>query len=176
MTGTSYAEALYSLAVEEGITDEIYEQISSVRHAFIDNPDLSKILDRPCSDEKSRFLLIDRCFGKFNRHLVNCIKIMSKKRVTLSVPDMADGFMKLYREDNGIEIVNVVTAVPLGKEQTEKLKNKIESIIGKKVILSQSINADILGGVIVRTESFQMDSSIKTKLEDIGKQIRSAVI
>lgn len=176
MTGVSYAQALYSLAVEEKITEEIYEQISLVRHAFADNPELSKILDRPCSDEKSRFLLIDRCFGEFNKHLVNCIKIMSKKRATLSVPDMADEFMKLYRKDNGIEIVNVVTAIPLEKEQADKLKNKIESIIGKKVVLSQSINADILGGVIVRTESFQMDASIKTKLEDVGKQIKSAVI
>ena len=51
MTAVSYAEALYSLALEENVADEIYSQINSVKFSFDDNPELSKILDRPCSDK-----------------------------------------------------------------------------------------------------------------------------
>ncbi len=176
MTAVSYAEALYSLALEENVTEEIYSQIDSVKFAFDDNPELSKILDRPCSDKSERTAFIDRCFKDINLYLLNCIKVMSKHRATVHFSEMADEFMKLYRKENGIEIVNVITATALSDEQSEKLKIKLEKKLGKKVILSASVDPDIMGGIIVRTESSQIDASIRTRLDDIQKQIKSAVI
>ena len=113
MTAVSYAEALYSLALEENVTEEIYSQIDSVKFAFDDNPELSKILDRPCSDKSERTAFIDRCFKDINLYLLNCIKVMSKHRATVHFSEMADEFMKMYRKENGIEIVNVITATAI---------------------------------------------------------------
>jgi len=176
MMASNYAHALYSLSVEENISDEIYNQIDSVKTAFLDNPEFSKILDRPCSNEGERNEIIDRCLKDVNIYLVNCIKVMSKNRVSVHFPEMADEFMKLYRKENGIEVVSVITAIELSDLQSEKLKEKLESVIGKKVILNQHVQPDILGGIIVRTENSQIDASVKTKLEEMGKQIKSAVI
>ncbi len=176
MTAVSYAEALYSLAVEENSADEIYSQLDAVKFAFTDNPELCKILDRPCSDKQERTALIDRCFKDVNVYLLNCIKVMSKRRATVHFPEVADEFMKLYRKENGIEIVNVITAAALSDEQAEKLEIKLERKLGKKVILSATVDPDIMGGIVVRTESSQIDASIKTRLDDLQKQIKSAVI
>ncbi len=176
MMAVSYAEALYSLAVEENVAEEIYKQIDAVKFAFEDNPQLCKILDRPCSDKTERTAFIDRCFKDVNEYLLNCIKVMSKRRVTVHFPEMADEFMKMYRKENGIEIVNVITATALNEEQTEKLKITLERKLGKKVVLSATVNPEILGGIVVRTETSQIDASIKTRLDDIEKQIKSAVI
>lgn len=176
MTAVSYAEALYSLAQDENVSEEIYSQIDAVKFAFTDNPSLSKILDRPCSDSAERNALIDRCFAQANTYLLNCIKIMSKRRVASHFPEMADEFMRIYRRENGIEIVNVVSAVPMSSVQVDKLKAKLESMLDKTVIINASVDAGILGGIIVRTESSQMDASVKSRLDDIGKQIKSSVI
>lgn len=176
MTVVSYAEALYSLAVEENVSEEIYVQMDAVKFAFTDNPELSKILDRPSSDSTERIAFIDRCFKDINVYLLNCIKVMSKRRVTSHFPEMADEFMKIYRRENGIEIVNVITAVALSDLQSDKLRSKLEAKLGKKVILNATIDSNILGGIVVRTESSQMDASVKTRLDDIEKQIKSAVI
>lgn len=176
MTAVSYAEALYSLAVDEKVSDEIYYQLDAVKFAFTDNPELCKILDRPCTDSAERIAFIDRCFKDVNRYLLNCIKVMGKRRVTVHFPEMADEFMKMYRKENGIEIVNVITAVPLSDEQSNKLKLKLEAKLGKKVILNTKVDADILGGIVVRTENSQIDASVKTRLDDIEKQIKSAVL
>lgn len=176
MTAVSYAEALYSLAVEEHVAEEIYSQMDAVKFAFTDNPELSKILDRPCSSGAERTAFIDRCFKDVNIYLLNCIKVMSKHRVTSHFTEMADEFMKLYRKENGVEIVKVITAVELTASQRDKLKSKLESKLGKTVILDTNVDPDIIGGIVIRTESSQIDASVKTRLDDIEKQIKSAVI
>lgn len=176
MTAIAYAEALYSLAIDENIADEIYSQMDAVKFAFTDNPELSKILDRPSSDKAERGALIDRCFKDANVYLVNCIKVMSKRRFTSHFPEMADEFMKLYRRENGIEIVNVITAVELSDLQRDNLKSAMESKLGKKVVLNEIVDTSIVGGIVVRTESSQIDASIKTRLDCIEKQIKSAVL
>ncbi len=176
MTAVAYAEALYSLAAEEKLADEIYSQLDAVKFAFTDNPALCKILDRPCSDRAELNAFIDRCFGDVNIYLLNCIKIMSKRRATSHFPEMADEFMKLYRRENGIEIVNVITAAEPDEDRMDKLKAKLEAKLGKRVILNVSVDPTILGGIIVRTESSQLDASVKTRLDNIENQIKSAVI
>lgn len=176
MTAVSYAQALYSLSVEENISHEIYEQLPAVKFAFDDNPDLAKILDRPCSPEKERNALIDKCFKDVNIYLLNCVKIMSKKRASSRFSEMADEFMRLYRAENGIEPVSVISATPLSEVQISRLTEKLEDMLGKKVLMSFSVDKDIIGGLVVRTESAQFDYSIKTKLEDMRKQIKSVVV
>ena len=84
--------------------------------------------------------------------------------------------MKMYRKEHGIELVDVITAVPLSDEMSEKLKSKLEAKLSKKIILSVSVDPSILGGIIVRTENSQIDSSVKTRLENVEKQIKSAVL
>ena len=93
-----------------------------------------------------------------------------------TVPEMADEFMKLYRRENGIEIVSVITAIELSDSQRDKLKTSMESKLGKKVILNETVDPAIVGGMVVRTESSQIDGSIRTRLDSIEKQIKSAVI
>ena len=176
MTAIAYAEALYSLAVDENLADEIYSQMETAKFAFTDNPELSKILDRPSSDKAERGAFIDRCFGDMNVYLVNCIKVMSKRRFTSHFPEMADEYMKLYRQENGIEIVNVITAVELSESQRENLTSAMAKKLGKKIILSETVDTSIVGGIVVRTESSQIDASIKTRLDSIEKQIKSAVL
>lgn len=172
----TYAQALYSLSVEQNVSVEIYEQIHSVKDAFLDNPEFSKILDRPCFNQNERDELIDRCLKDVNVFLLNCIKIMSKKRVSSHFVEMADEFIKLYQRENGIETVTVITAVPLTTKQVDNLKIKLEKILNKKVLLTQTVDGKIMGGIIVRTENAQFDSSVKTRLEDMSKQLKSSVM
>lgn len=172
----AFAEALYSLAKDEGCAEEIYEQLPTVRFAFSDNPELGKILDRPCANAKENASLIDRCFPDINTHLLNCIKVMSKRRVSSHFPETADGFMKLYRSENGIELVSVITAVPIEGDMKEKLEAKLKDKLSKELLISFSVDPSILGGVIVRTESTQLDGSVKARLKAVEKQIKSAVL
>ena len=176
MTAVSYAEALYSLAVEENCAEKIYGQLDAVRFAYADNPQLSKILDRPCCDLTERISVIDKCFAGANVHLLNCIKVMCKRRVTSLFVETADEYMRLYRRGHNIENVSVITAHPLSEDVLEKLRLKLEEKLSKHVNITVEIDSSIMGGIRVRTESKQIDSSVKTRLNEIEKQIKSVVL
>lgn len=173
---TAFAEALYSLATEENCVEEIYNQLPAIRFAFSDNPKFGKILDRPCSNVNENVTLIDRCFSDINRQLLNCIKVMSKRRVASHFPEMADEYMKLYRQEKGIELVNVITAVPLNDDVKKRLGEVLKKKLSKELSISFSVEPSIIGGVVVRTESMQIDSSVKARLADLEKQIKSATL
>lgn len=176
MISLEFAEALYSLAKDENCTYEIYNQLSAVKFAFSDNPNLGKILDRPCSDTKENDALIDRCFSDINNHLLNCIKVMSKRRISSRFSETADEFMRLYRRENGIENVNVITAVELDKDMKKMLEAKLEKKLEKKLSVSYSVDSSILGGVVVQTETAQIDSSVRARLKSVEKQIKTATV
>lgn len=176
MTARAYAEALYSLAADENCAIEVYRQLPAVCFAFEDNPDFCDILDRPCSDLGGRYCLINRCFTDINIYLLNCIKVMCKRRIISLFVEVANEFMNLYRKDNGIEKVTVITAEPLSKELVDLLKSKMEKKLSKIVEITLCTDASIMGGIIIRTESAQIDSSIRTRLTDIEKQIKAVVL
>ena len=64
---------------------------------------------------------------------------------------------------------------PLKTWLKEKLVAKLESVLNKKVILTEKLSPSILGGIVVNYGNVQMDSSLKTRLEKIRAQIDSVM-
>ena len=53
----------------------------------------------------------------------------------------------------------------MNKNLSETLKEKFEKVTKKKVDINNLVDADILGGVIIKFNSVMIDASVRTKLE-----------
>ncbi len=71
--------------------------------------------------------------------------------------------------------VRVVTSVPLEDGLRSKLKAKLESVCKKTVILDESVDPTIMGGIVLNYGGTLMDGSVKSKLEAIQKQIKGVI-
>ncbi|MDE6747012.1 MAG: F0F1 ATP synthase subunit delta, partial [Oscillospiraceae bacterium] len=71
--------------------------------------------------------------------------------------------------------VKVTTSVPLSDGLKTKLKAKLEKVWGKSVILTEIVDPDIMGGIVVNYGNTMMDGSVKSKLEAIQKQIKGII-
>ena len=76
---------------------------------------------------------------------------------------------------NNIAEVKVTTSVPLSDGLKTKLKAKLEKVWGKSVILTETVDPDIMGGIVVNYGNTMMDGSVKSKLEAIQKQIKGII-
>ena len=105
-----YAEALFSLAVEENKCDKVYEDTRIALGALSGNGEYFSILDTPRLSINERLGMIDSAFGSLDGHLINLIKILAEAKRALNevkdeVSKMAIGIASavIERDVNEVE-------------------------------------------------------------------------
>lgn len=171
-----YAKALFLLTEEEQITNIVIDEIRTVKTLLCENPRYIKLLDTPALVKDEKLHLIDQAFSSLNENLLNFIKILCEKHAVYQFPKITDAYASLYDESRGIERVEAVTAVPMKAAQVTAMSAKLASLTGKTIIIKNTVDPSVLGGVILRYSGTQLDGSLKARLESFEKSLKSVVI
>ena len=173
----TYAQALYDLAKDEGLSKTVLEELSVLKPVFSENPAYSKLLSAPDLPKQERCGVLDEAFrGKVHPYVLNFLKILTEKGYIRQFPACCDAYRSFYNEDNGILVVKAVSAVALSQQQTEKLTAKLEATTGKKIDLHCSVDAAMLGGLRLSYDGKQVDGTVKNRLDAIGKLLKNTVL
>ncbi|MCR5404169.1 MAG: ATP synthase F1 subunit delta [Butyrivibrio sp.] len=175
--GDLYGQSLYDLAVEERLTDDILNEMEVVRGLLIENPDYVTLLSEPSIPKNERLQLVDDALGSsLQAYHLNFIKILIEKGMLREYSACYKRFRKSYNEAHDIADAQVTTAVALDDAQLMQLKEKLERISGKKIILNQKVDPGILGGVRVDLEGQLFDGSVKGRLSELQKCVDDVVM
>ena len=167
-----YGAGLYELAAEENIREEIHEQLNALRESFRENPDFLRLLGTHGIRLEERFSVLDEVLaGRVHPYILNFMKILCERGAIGAFGDCAAYFHRRFNDDFGITEANVVTAVPLTQERAEALRKKLEGMSGKKVVLIQTVDPQLIGGVCVEMDGRRMDNSIQTQLEQFRRSL-----
>ena len=166
-----YAKALYSLAEDMKKEDAILAQINEIKSALSGNPDFITLLNSPALTLEERLACVDDAFAGADEILSNFIKILTEKRAMHIFEKCAAVFENEYNIKHNIEIVTAETAVPLSVELSEMLKNRLEQVTGKTVILREKVCPELLGGIKLSLRGKEIDGSILKKLRDMEKVV-----
>jgi ATP synthase F1 delta subunit len=175
--GDLYGQSLYDLAAEENLTDDILGEMEAVKGIFAENPDYVALLSEPSVPRNERLKLVDEAFAaSLTAYHLNFIKILIEKGLVREYSACYRRFRKSYNEQHGIAEALVTTAVALDGAQLKLLEEKLEKISGKKVLLKQKTDPDLLGGVRVDLEGQLFDGSVKGRLSELRKKVDETVI
>lgn len=171
-----YGKALFLLTEEENVTDTVLADLKIAKEVLLQNPAYEKLLDTPALPKSEKIALIDESFASLHEILVNFIKILCEKRAIYHFSKAADEYLKLYDETRGIERVEAVTAVAMTKAQCDALTKKLAANLGKTIIIKNTVDKSILGGVKLRYAGIQIDGSVQKRLESFEKSLKNIVI
>ena len=171
-----YGRALFLITEEDGVSDKVIADVITAKTIFKDNPEYVKLLDSPAVPKEERVSLVDQAFSGLYEGLLNLIKILTEKRMIHLYDKVADAYHGLYDESRGILRVEAITAIPLTDEQNALLTSKLSKMLAKTVIIRNTVDASILGGVKLRYSDVQLDGSIKTRLDKIEEALKNTVI
>ena len=171
-----YAKALFLLAEESGKTEKILEDAALLARILKENPDYIKLLDTPAVVKGEKIALIDAALGSIEEYLLNLVKILCEEHSVHILPSVLSALRSIYNEARGIEEVEAVSAIPMSDEQIEKMTKKLEAMTGKKIILKNTVDKTILGGVKLRYLGVQLDGSVKTRLDKFSQALKNTVI
>lgn len=163
-----YAQALYALACEENIKEEIADEIASVGKAFDENPDYLKLLSSPSIEISQRLGLLESAFkDAVHEYVLSFLKLLCEKGHIAFYGECAIEFEKLVAFSNKISKAKVTSAVELTKEEKEALLEKLEVKCGHKVELECNVDSTILGGMVIEEDGKIIDASLKRRLSEM---------
>ena len=171
-----YGKALFLLTEETRTTKKVAEELLGVKKLLCENPRYIKLLDTPALAKEEKLALVDRAFASLDGNLLNFLKILCEKHAVYQLPRVADVYAALYDEARGIERVEAVTAVAMTEKQLSALTNKLAALTGKSIVIRNTIDPTILGGVVLRYAGTQLDGSLRARLESFEKSLKDLVI
>lgn len=177
MTGASeYGRALFMLALELGALEEIKNDAYTVKAVLEGNPEYRNLLDTPAISKEEKLSLADKAFGGLHFGVSNLIKILSERHSVRAFSEIYTAYLALYNEHMGIEEVEAVSAVAMTNGQIEALKAKLVAETGKKIVIKNTVDPTILGGLKLRYSGKQIDGSLKTRLDAFGESLKNIIV
>lgn len=171
-----YGRALFLITEEDSASDKVLAEVKTAECVFKNNPEYLKLLDSPAISKEERVGLADKAFSGTNEMLLNLIKILIERRQIHLFSKVAEEYTALYDASRGIERVEAITARPLTVGQTKAMKERLEKALSKTVILKNTVDPSILGGVKLRYLGVQLDGSVKTRLDKFEDALKQTVI
>ena len=175
--GNVYGEALYTLALEEQLTEALLGELTVLSQCFRENPDFIRLLSSPNMPKQERCQILDDSFrGKVHAYVLNFLKILTEKGYMKFFYDCVTTFEDQYNRDNGILPVTAYTAVALSDEQAEKLAGKLSRVTSKQIKLLNKVDPDVLGGVRLDYDGKRLDDTVSHRMDAITKALKGTVL
>ncbi|MGB2698275.1 MAG: F0F1 ATP synthase subunit delta [Candidatus Zixiibacteriota bacterium] len=170
--GKKYAAALFKSAKKEKIADIVLEDYRSIMKIFKENPPFKGLLEAPQLSEKDKKKLLKDLFeGKISEVLLSFLTLLVDKKRIQYLFDIFPEFEKSVKEDQGIVLAEVTTAIPLDDALSQNLKRKLEIKTQKKIEMVEKVDPGIIGGVTVILGDKVIDQSIKYQLGQLREKI-----
>ena len=164
-----YATALFDLAREQGKLEETEEALARLSASLDESEDLARLVRSPIfsADEQSAALAAMSKQAGLPALAANFMQLLVKNRRLFALRDVIAGFRRLAADHRGELTADVTSAVALSKTQADELKATLKAKTGKSITLVEKVDPAILGGLVVKVGSRMVDSSIRTKLQNL---------
>ena len=175
--GAVYGEALYELALGEGLDSVILEELGVLAQAFREEPDYLKLLRSPNLSKPERCAVLDEAFrGRVQPYLLNFLKILVEKGYIGAFGSCREAYTKRYNDDHGILSVTAVTAVAMTPAQVDVMTQKLSRITGKTIALTNRVDPGVLGGVRLDYDGKRLDDTVAHRLDAIRDLLKKDVL
>jgi len=165
--GSVYAKAVLGAAQKAGQADTVVEELEAIVSDVLDKlPQLDETMKSPRLTHEERLPIIERAFGgKVSPTTLTFLKVLSKhSRLDCLRAIARAARQQLNAIQNRVEVV-VETAHPLSNPLRDRIVGRLTELLGKQVMLTTSLNADLLGGLVVRVGDTVYDASLAARLK-----------
>jgi len=171
-----YAAALFELAEERKNLDDIAADAASIRAMLAESADLRRLVASPVIGRDDQGAAIAAVLEKagVSELTRNFVGVVAKNRRLFALDGMCVAFRDLLASRRGEMTAEVASAQPLTDAQRAALEQELRTAMGSKVTLDASVDASLLGGMIVKVGSRMVDSSLKTKLQRLELSLKGA--
>lgn len=173
LVSKTYGEALFELAVEENKVDVFMEEITEIQKILAENKDFSKFMNHPKILKEEKTEVLENVFkGRISDELTGFLTLIVAKDRYNEIDAILNYFLTEIKRFKGIGIAYVTTVSALRDEQKAGVEQRLlETTSYKKMEMHYNVDESLIGGMVIRIGDRVVDSSIKTKLNELTRQL-----
>lgn len=165
-----YAKSLLMLAVEQNQLDEVYRDMKNIAKVCNENRDFVVFLRSPIVKADKKIKVIEKVFdGQLGKMVSGFITIIANHHRENALGEIAASFVSQYKEFNKVTSAELISAVKLDEAQRKAILEKIRKNFTPTIEMKETIDPELIGGMIVRVGDQQFDASISRKLKEMRK-------
>ena len=168
-----YARALLKSAIAEKQEYELYQSMQSLAESYVNVPELRFTIDNPMLSKDKKEALLITALGKEPTELSKkFIALVLKEDRESTLQFMAASYITLYRKQKNIIRGKLITATAVDASTEDKMRKRVEQRTKGTVEFKTEVNPELIGGFILEYDTYRMDASVKTKLNNILTQLK----
>ena len=171
---TVYARSLFEVAQEQGKLDDVRDQLGEFADALDANQEMQVFFFSPYFSTEEKEEGLDKIVTGADPIVQNFLKLLIEKHRMPAVFRIRRELDELWRHENKRLRVDVTSAIELDKKTVKQIGDRIGEETGQKIELTERVDPDILGGLVVRVGNSIIDSSIRARLDSLRKQVAKA--
>jgi F-type H+-transporting ATPase subunit delta len=169
-----YASALFDLAREQRQIEAVGKSLDALGQALLDSKDFDELVTSPLvsREEAGKALAAIAPELGLDPITTNFVGVLARNGRKSELRNVIRAFRRLAAEHRGETTAEVVTARPLNDDQLSQLRAQLRTRAGRDVNIDATVDPGILGGIVVKLGSQQIDASIRTKLNRLAQAMK----
>ncbi len=176
-TVAAYATVMFDAAMQEGGQDavlEVRDQTERIIRIMRSNMDLSSSLQDSSYTPEQRASLAKGTFADVNPVLANTLAVMAERGDVALLSRVWESYGEQIERKLNVTVVDVTTVVPLDDHLREVITKKAEADLGTKVVLRESIDKSLIGGILMSAKGKRIDASVASQLESARNVLKDS--
>ena len=174
----SYGHALVELAIEQNRAEQLLEEAKTVDTVLQENPEVLRLYNHPKITMEEKQAFTETCFlNRISDDMTGFLVLAVKNGRQNELRNILAEVISELKEYLRIGIVLVTTPYLLPFEQRKRLEEKLLATTSYKTLeMNYSIDASLIGGIVIRIGDRVVDSSIRTQLSGLQKELKQVRI
>lgn len=174
-----YGEAFFELCEEQGdaVMKDILGELTALDGIFKENPEFVKLMSTPTVAVEEKISMVEEMSksGGISELTTNLLCLLAEKNRFGCFSGIIKYYRAEYNERFKLADITVTSAQPLTDALREQIAAKMSQIIGKTVTITEKVDENLIGGVIIDYGSRRYDGSVKSRLSALKNDLASII-
>ncbi len=175
-TSKSYALALYELAKENSEINKIEEEVNSLKTLIVSSPDFKKMILDPTITKEEKSKVIYELANKYSfcHTFKKFLNFLTIKNRLFFLNQIMENFLNYISSNKGELKTKLLSSKELSNQELENIQNELSKHVKSQIKIDYKHEPDLIAGVVIQVGSVMIDTSIRSKLKQLEKNMIEA--
>jgi F-type H+-transporting ATPase subunit delta len=169
-----YAAVLFEVVNKSGDVVRAERDVNAFVDLMAGHAQLQKVLTSPAIPAARKVAVLEHVLdaaGEMTIEVRRLLLMLAERDRLAHLSDVAAAFTARVMDHQKITDAEIVTAAPLQDSNRAALVTKLSEVSGAEVRLKESVDPDILGGLVARVGGVVFDASLTRQLEKMRQRL-----
>jgi len=172
----SYALALYELSKENSELEKVEDGMKGLKILLKESSEFKEMILSPTisKEDKKNIILTLANQNSFSENLKKFLGLVAIKNRLFFLGKIIESFLNLVSNNKGELKAKLISSKKLSTDEQKKIQHELSEYFKSSLNIDYKYDPDLIAGLIIQVGSVMVDTSMKTKLKKLEKNMVEA--